>query len=827
MGNFEEMLTFERKRAVAFSSICASSLIFQVFSTRLLSVVIAEQLILFAVSFALLGMGVAASAVSLRKAEFSVSDRTLSLISAGLVLSYAGAIYLCSVTGEIENTKVSQIVALGGGERLFEYLRSTMFNKMVVFGAILFLPYLAFGLLAALFFKSCESTDYHKYYAADLIGAACGAVLAMIVLDAFGFRGGLALTLGTGAAGAFLFAWRNAPRLAAVTGTMLVLALVSSITPPIARIFEPRASLELLSRDFNGDREAKVNWTRWNAHSRIAQVDLRNKDGRKSEIYAHEGGDGWANIRTDQTPLVYTLAGVLDPEEILVLFAGVGADMQALEAACDGTCSVIGVEINRQMVEHAKETYPAVASFLKKPNVSLNVAEAREFLERDPKHYDSILLSWWGAGQSHYIGTSGQLSEYLYTRQAFDALLDHLKPSGTITIYNGSKAQILATLATVFNDRGVENLANRVILLRPKDLIASKSAGFYDTPESMRLILKPDGFTHEDVEKLEAFATKADMAIVLGPEGALPGYEIYDDLVSGKDISAVNASLREKYDLEVSVPDDSRPFVNDLTPRSEYFDLVRLASGDVDSSSSWRSIRIIFLFNVLLAFISAILILGPVAIQAGPARSRSSAYYLAYFACIGAGFMLIEVGLLRKFGLLLGHPSYAISIVLASLILSTGIGSLLSPKLETAGFTSRRTALFVYAYSALIILLYPHAFHWLIALPFAAKAVVTIAFIMPLGVALGQFFPRGLVAAGAIDKRMVPWAWAVNGTMSTIGAGFALYLSYPLGFDWIILIGGSAYLIIALVHDRATKSSRGNSRYTLARLPVLRKMLTN
>jgi len=170
--------------------------------------------------------------------------------------------------------------------------------------------------------------------------------------------------------------------------------------------------------------------------------------------------------------------------------------------------------------------------------------------------------------------------------------------------------------------------------------------------------------------------------------------------------------------------------------------------------------------------------------------------------------MLIEVGLMRRPGLLLGHPSYAISIVLAALILSTGIGSLLSPKLERMGMSTRRTAIFVFAYVAAFVAAYPLVFRELIALPFAMKAVATLLVILPLGAALGQFFPRGLRDASEIDVRLMPWAWAINGTLSTIASAVAVYLSYPLGFDWLMLMGGAAYLSIVILSRGAVSQKK-------------------
>jgi hypothetical protein len=152
------------------------------------------------------------------------------------------------------------------------------------------------------------------------------------------------------------------------------------------------------------------------------------------------------------------------------------------------------------------------------------------------------------------------------------------------------------------------------------------------------------------------------------------------------------------------------------------------------------------------------------------------------------------VGLVRKLGLILGHPSYSISIVLASLIFSTGIGSLASDRLFRSGIlTVRRTALMIVSYIVLGAVLYDPVLYKIIAFPIAIKAAILMVFLFPLGFLMGQLFPQGLVVARREDSRLVPWAWAINGTSSTIFVGIGYLLSYPLGFNMLLYLGAVCY----------------------------------
>jgi hypothetical protein len=156
--------------------------------------------------------------------------------------------------------------------------------------------------------------------------------------------------------------------------------------------------------------------------------------------------------------------------------------------------------------------------------------------------------------------------------------------------------------------------------------------------------------------------------------------------------------------------------------------------------------------------------------------------------------------MVRKLGLILGHPAYAISIVLAALIMSTGFGSLKSRRVAALGTLGEKsTAALIALYVAAFTAAYPFFVSAIIVLPTFYKACLTVALLFPLGFLMGQMFPWGLERAGSADPQTVPWAWAVNSTLSTIGSAVALLLSFPLGFDMILYIGAMIYCVILIL----------------------------
>jgi hypothetical protein len=160
--------------------------------------------------------------------------------------------------------------------------------------------------------------------------------------------------------------------------------------------------------------------------------------------------------------------------------------------------------------------------------------------------------------------------------------------------------------------------------------------------------------------------------------------------------------------------------------------------------------------------------------------------------------MAIEIALLQKFGLLLGHPNYALSVVLAALLVSTGLGSLLCAKI-----VSRLGELRYLSYVLSLAVLLEYGFllaelPGLIRAPFAARSFLVCALVTPIGVCLGAFLPSGLERLKREAPELVPWAWGINGIFSVLGPVVAVAFSMTFGASALLLAAIPAYLAAAL-----------------------------
>jgi hypothetical protein len=169
----------------------------------------------------------------------------------------------------------------------------------------------------------------------------------------------------------------------------------------------------------------------------------------------------------------------------------------------------------------------------------------------------------------------------------------------------------------------------------------------------------------------------------------------------------------------------------------------------------------------------------------------------AYFLLIGVGFMSIEIGLLERMSVILGHPIYALSIVLFSLILATGVGSLLSdwlPLDRGMKFAAWSAVLGGYLFALPV---------WLpqVADAFAGAALpvrggMCVLVIFPAGLLMGYGFPTGMRLIAAVDRRPTPWFWGINGAAGVLASSLAVATSIALGISTTLWIGAACYLLL-------------------------------
>jgi hypothetical protein len=254
----------------------------------------------------------------------------------------------------------------------------------------------------------------------------------------------------------------------------------------------------------------------------------------------------------------------------------------------------------------------------------------------------------------------------------------------------------------------------------------------------------------------------------------------------------------ESYPLDVRATTDDRPFFFHTTRLANQFEV---AFGR--SMLFGNGLSALLTLMGISAVLVLLFIVGPL-VASGERPGRGWAPWLAYFATLGAGFMLLEVALLQRFVLLLGHPVYSLTVTLFSLLLGTGIGSLISRRIEATRVKAMtlRALVGVLVVAALSPLVLPHIIDVAMPWPLPLRVMTAGAILLPLGVLLGIPLPGGmrLLAAGRAD--LVPWGWGMNGAFSVVGATLAVFIAMNWGFSATLLIS-------ALVYGAAAQTLRG------------------
>src|SRR5207342_2170624 len=172
-------------------------------------------------------------------------------------------------------------------------------------------------------------------------------------------------------------------------------------------------------------------------------------------------------------------------------------------------------------------------------------------------------------------------------------------------------------------------------------------------------------------------------------------------------------------------------------------------------------------------------------------------FWLVYFGALGAGFMLIEVSLLQRFVLLLGHPVYSLTVTLFSLLLGTGLGAAWSRGFDAASL--RRTGVIGILVVAAIAIVFMAAatpiVNWAIPFSRGARMLVAAAMLVPIGVALGIPMPTGMRILSARSPQMLAWAWGINGALSVLGATLAIFIAMNWGFRVTLMTAAATYLV--------------------------------
>ena len=764
-----------------------ATLLLELALTRVFSVVYFYHFAFLAISIALFGLG---------------AGGVFSYVVAG----WPGTMYQKIGTLAIVNA-VAIVLSLS-----FLLSRGADMNSAALIAAyfVAAIPFLLSGTVVSLVVADTIGR-VNRVYFFDLIGAAGGCAVLVLLLDWLGGPNTIliaAVLFAVSAAIWFHLAGSSGGRvLAVLLGLVLVGLITLNSKYPVIDV-----------KYAKGQQLKNEEFVKWNSFSRIALK--REPDGAQLIVI-----DGDANTYVAQLDIDHLTAaqkvdlashGPSFPYHLRpgakTLIIGPGGGYDVARAVASGSRDVTGVEINpiiaREIMQKRYGYYSH--DLYSRPGVHISIEDGRSFVRRSREKYQVLQATLVDTWASTAAGAFALSENNLYTTNAFSDYLTHLTPDGVMAFTRWGfdppreSLRVVALAYTALKQIGQMDPARNIAVVR-EDLNKLHKWGAQDT-----ILIARNPLTKGDIEQVQATAAKSGMQVVYTPGTTTD--TPFRTLLTTKD----PAAFFESYTFDVRPISDNRPFFFYTVQPRDLLEFVRYGSRDTADYKINSALPVLFaLVGISILATLLILALPPLVLGHRLPRDAGAIRALLFFLCIGAGYIVIQVALIQKFVLFLGHPTYALTVIIFSMLLSSGCGSLASRYF--IGGDVRRLGfalLFVIGANIVLALVVSPIAESGVALPLPLKMLITVALISPVGFAMGMPFPTGLTLLEKIMPASVRWAWAINAASSVMGSAAAMFLAIYLGLQLTLIVGSVFYLgaLVSAVRSPLGGSLTGSGR---------------
>lgn len=725
------------QRIIGIALLSASALFLEVILTRLFSALYFPPYVFFIISFAILGIGIGAAICAIFP-SFTNEPR--------LVLYTSGA--------SLSSLILAVISVMGASQ-----------NIQVILFALLLIPYLFVGLsLSALFSQYSKSS--RVLYMSDLLGAGIGAILVIPLLNMFGAVNGiLVAALGFAISAIYFYSQRY------------IMVIVISIVASVA-VFGSNVALEWLEVDMASLVTDKpitdvlragghILQTEWDAFARTDLVEPAG--GGLLRIYVDGGAasimpaDAANNQELTQDIGFFPFA-TDQPATVFVVGPGAGLDVWfGLQSNAE---KIVAVEVNPASVAMVEQWAGINGRLYAQSIVDVIIDDARSVLRRSDERYDLIYLSQVVTLAAERGGYA--LSENtIYTVEAFDEYLAHLSENGQIALKLYDEITLTRAVSTALASLRKRGLTDQEAMKHLLILLDARASA----PIPL-LLVRNTPFTEDDSLVLGAIARDVGFTPMY-----LPHAVVQSPLDTVDDGSVTFDTLVQNSSTDISAPTDNRPY---------FFQFERGIP---------QTLQPLTLIITIIA-LGGILFYGLVFINSSDAITR---YSPPYFAMLGIGFITIEIFAIQQTRLFLGHPTFAVTLVLVTFLVGGGIGSGLSQRFF--GRLLEKSSYWIPVIIVALFIIWNQIWH-VFSLQFVAsdlivRGIFATVTLIPLALMMGIPFPLGLRLVGESDKRLVAVAWSVNGVATVIGTVITVVLSIIAGFEIVAIMGCIAYSIAA------------------------------
>lgn len=794
--------------------ISAATLTFEITLTRYFSVTQFYHFAFMIVSIALLGFGASGSVlVVLPRLGRSNPQRSLGMLGFGAGVSILGA-YL------LTNGLPFDSFSIAWDRR--------QIGILFLHYSALALPFFFSGMAVGLLLETF-SQRAGQIYATNLLGSALGCLLALIGPSWIEGEGMVMLSSGLGALGAILSLgrrrWRGKPFPITQGGSLLLAGiLLGMVGIDLGLRLSGQPGIKFLEMNLSPYKslsyalqypDAKVIYRHWNAFSRVdivrsanihtipglsyryleplPQVDGLSVDGDDLSPIIPLNSASLPSPPAEQSMFEYlpaALAYHLRPQaEILILEPRGGLDIAM--ALAFNVAGVTAVEVNPLIVDASTEVY-------QDRRVKVLVESERAFLRRSGDYFDIIVHSLAASYHPVNSGAYSLVEDYRYTVEAFQDAIGRLKPGGLLLmtrwLQNPPSEELRAfTLAITALERSGADPKEQIIAFRG-----------YNT---MTIMVKNGAYTQDELNILRDFAAERAFDLVYTSDLQVDETNRYnilpEPIYSRVFLEFIHTQMRQDfyrhYPFDVRPPTDDHPFFG------HYFKWSQAGQIIAGLGKTWQPFGGAGYFVILVLFLLALIAAGmliflPLIIWQRGFQLKNHLFSIQpmlYFMLIGLAYLLVEIPLIQRFILYLGHPSYAMTIVLFTLLFFSGFGSRFVDRIfHTQALLG--TVMLLLVLSATL----PPILNWTLGLSLSARLVLSVIVLAPLGFLMGIPFPSGLRWAtetirdtGATNKdaTRIPWLWAVNGASSVLASILAALMALSYGFNTVLWLGAFCY----------------------------------
>ena len=687
---------------------------------------------------------------------------------------------------------------------------------------LLSLPFFFAGLTISLAITRLHN-QVNQVYFADVAGASLGCLAALLVFSLGGTTGAIGTVVLLGLLSSLCFSLQHMRRLLflfplLLAGSFLIFVRLESNTLFQINISPYKGLMVALRYP-----SAKHLSSKWNPFSRVDVVEssaarfapglsLNYQDSLPSQLGITIDGDNLHAIThydgekaklTFLSQLPSALPYYLKELKDILIFEPMGG-LDVLTGLYFGVKNIDGIELNPLVVNAVKNDFKNFSgSLYEQEGVHISTGEIRSYLRKTKKKYDLLQLSITNALGASSTGVYGLMEDYLFTEEAFTQYLDHLKDGGffTITCYllppPRQELRLISLLLSVMEKMKVPYPELRLIVIR--------------TWGTLTTVCKQGNFDYKEIEKLKVFCHERNFDLVYYPGINPEEVNLYNQLkepiyyhlitrLMGRDS---REKLYRDYLFDLTPVTDDQPFFY------HFFKLNKLKEVYQSVEGKWQFLTegayLLPVIFIQALFLSGLFIFLPVFLSSKRSElkvvSRKQAIRIvSYFLWVGIGFMFVEISLIQKFILFLDHPYYAISLVIAALLMSAGVGSYLSRRLFITKIGKPAYALLLILSLSIVAygFILPTLFHLLLPYRLLIRQCLTILIIFPLGILMGIPFPLGIRWLSSFSPSLIPWAWCINGCSSVLSSILAVMIALGGGFTLVLSLAACCYALATI-----------------------------